>query len=117
MLSDVETNGGVAIAASRLAEGLSGCGATVTRLVASADGHKHAWTTIAEPAWEFLAARIARRTGVVSSTERWMAFLNAKWLDSVLERLAPDIINVEYREYQIKWQPRKPKNSSLLIRR
>jgi glycosyltransferase involved in cell wall biosynthesis len=94
MLSDVETKGGAAIAASRLAEGLSGCGLRVTRLVASADGRKHDWNTIAEPGWKFLTARIARRTGVVSSTERWMAFLNAKWLDSVLERLAPDIINV-----------------------
>lgn len=94
MLSDVETHGGAAIAASRLAEGLSGSGIRVTRLVASADGHKHVWTTIAEPAWKFLTARIARRSGVVSSTEQWMAFLNAKWLDSVLERLAPDVINV-----------------------
>ena len=94
MLSDAETTGGAAIAASRLAEGLSRSGVKVTRLVASADGHKHVWTTIAEPSWKFLSARIARRTGVVASTERWMAPLNAKWLDNVLERLAPDIINV-----------------------
>ncbi len=45
MLSDLETQGGAAIAASRLAQGLSEAGHEVTRIVAEPDGASHPWRT------------------------------------------------------------------------
>ena len=43
LLSDYETAGGAAIAASRLAGGLMGAGHEVVRLVNSSDGRRHDW--------------------------------------------------------------------------
>ncbi|HVG19126.1 MAG TPA: glycosyl transferase, partial [Blastocatellia bacterium] len=45
MLSDAETEGGAAIAASRLAQALLEAGQKVTRLVAFPDGKEHSWNT------------------------------------------------------------------------
>jgi glycosyltransferase involved in cell wall biosynthesis len=90
ILSDWETSGGAAIAASRLAEGLSRCGVRVTRVVGIADGNGHVWSTITEPKWKLLTSKILRRVAM----EGWLASLTSKWLDEILESLAPDVINV-----------------------
>src|SRR5262245_66029933 len=46
MLSDAETKGGAAIAASRLAEALHRLGHRVTRIVHLASGQGHSWSTL-----------------------------------------------------------------------
>jgi len=46
ILSDLETQGGAAIAASRLTEALIEQGVRVTRIVGIPDGERHPWDTL-----------------------------------------------------------------------
>jgi glycosyltransferase involved in cell wall biosynthesis len=91
MLSDYETQGGAAVAASRLAEGLCATGQRVTRCVLHPDGKKHPWTTWhmqrgpATRLWQRFAARI------VPSFRSPDA---AVQLRRALHTLRPDVVNV-----------------------
>ena len=99
MLSDLETQGGAAIGASRLAEGLIKAGARVTRLVGYPDGQTHPWTT------QLLGGLLRRRfvwklmQGISKRLSLQLAMLTqevwVKWLlHRILRRLNPDVIIV-----------------------
>lgn len=94
LLSDYETQGGAAVAASRLAEGL--CGQEqVTRLVLYPDGQLHPWRTW--PLKREPVARLWRRfvAKIVPSVSRTSPLPQpAEQLRRALHRLRPDVINV-----------------------
>lgn len=89
MLSDYETLGGAAVAASRLADGLA-CHHRVTRCVLHPDGNEHAWHT-----WPLIPGR-------PEHASRWSRFFRdgqpprspAALLRQALDKLQPDIVNV-----------------------
>ena len=96
MLSDVETEGGAAIAASRLAQGLLDAGQKVTRLVAFADGKEHPWntSTLISPHPRRLDRRILRRLLPAGPRKAWDESVIHDDLSVLLDSLSPDVINV-----------------------
>jgi glycosyltransferase involved in cell wall biosynthesis len=96
MLSDAETEGGAAIAASRLAQALLEAGHKVTRLLAFPDGKEHLWKTVSltMPYPPSLARRVVRRMLPIAHREKWDESVIHKSLNSLLEDLSPDVINV-----------------------
>lgn len=92
MLSDIETYGGAAIAASRLAEGLCRAGHRLTRVVARPDGQVHCWETVPLAFSRYgRAVRYMLPAAVWASASGWVA---RRRLDYLLDRLRPDVINV-----------------------
>lgn len=92
MISDQETHGGAAVAASRLASGLSSDGHEVIRIVPEGDGRAHPWTTV-ELRLSF-ADRIFRR---VVPQDAWRvigARITSRRFRYVVSALRPDVINV-----------------------
>jgi glycosyltransferase involved in cell wall biosynthesis len=104
MLSDLETAGGAAVAASRLAQGLAATGVDVVRIVGTADGKSHSWKThvlessdrvsslsalgpLASPLGSWLTRRALRRS-----------------LADLLREVAPDGINV-HNIHAAGWPP------------
>jgi glycosyltransferase involved in cell wall biosynthesis len=96
MLSDAETEGGAAIAASRLAQGLVNAGQKVTRLVAIADGKQHIWKTrsLITPYPASLGRRAIRRLLPAGRRESLDERRLNNSLSSLLEVLSPDVVNV-----------------------
>jgi glycosyltransferase involved in cell wall biosynthesis len=95
MLSDFETRGGAAVAASRLAEALCRMDHRVTRVVALADEREHPWhrRVLRTP----LYMRAARRLLPVNDYERWervASYILQNRLRALFEDLRPDVINV-----------------------
>lgn len=93
MLSDQETMGGAAIAASRLATALVAAGHRVTRIVATPSGRHHPWTTLPVPAWTWLY-RVLRRALPVAGREALDRRNAEQWLAKTLDQLRPDILNL-----------------------
>lgn len=80
MLSDCETLGGAAIAASRIADALGDLGHEVHRAVWLADGQDHSWHTHGDPVGpEVKSSDPARAEG---------------WLADLLGELRPDVANI-----------------------
>ncbi|HEX8089704.1 MAG TPA: glycosyltransferase [Blastocatellia bacterium] len=96
MLSDAETEGGAAVAASRLAQGLVEAGQKITRLVAYPDGKEHTWDTssLASPDPPALGRRIIRRLLPESRRGAWDRSAVHNGLAARLDSLSPDVINV-----------------------
>ncbi|NTW01442.1 MAG: glycosyltransferase [Oscillochloris sp.] len=96
-LSDHESRGGAAIAASRLATGLVATGHRVTRLCAYPDGQPHAWETEQLAAPFFSVRRLLRRALRLSTRaaldDRAVAPACSA-LHQTLCRLQPDIIHL-----------------------
>jgi glycosyltransferase involved in cell wall biosynthesis len=96
MLSDLETQGGAAIAASRLAQALVESGERVTRVLAFTDGKDHVWKTVnlrmkyPTP----LGARIMRRMHRIIQREKGERRVINRSLHALLEDLSPDVINI-----------------------
>ncbi len=102
MFSDLETQGGAAIAASRLADALCRLGQRVTRLVAVADKKEHPWQT--RPlVVSSLPARVGRRLLPARGREMWDNFLVGRQLDVTLGSLRPDVINVHNLHGAARW--------------
>ncbi len=105
MLSDAETSGGAAIAASRLAEALVQASVRVTRIVGNSDGQKHPWVTqvlrtqlreeVALKALESISKRLA-----IYARRR----LVCQRLHDLLMKLHPDVINV-HNLHSAGWPP------------
>ena len=92
MISDLETSGGAAIAASRLAVGLAEAGAEVVRCVRFPDGRSHRWrTAVVTPPSRArgLHARIQRLLNVWERRDG-----TAPRLRALLRDVAPDVVNV-----------------------
>lgn len=93
MLSDAETKGGAATAASRLAEALHRLGHRVTRIVHLASGQAHSWSTLSLDSESSL--RRATRAMLPSQIRKTFEMQSARQrLDEVLDILSPDVVNV-----------------------
>jgi glycosyltransferase involved in cell wall biosynthesis len=95
ILSDTETAGGAAIATSRLASALTLENVEVFRIVGSADGNEHPWTTIPiqmrlhEQMALAVTAKISQQLAASFKT-----FILSRRLNTLLRNIRPDIINV-----------------------
>jgi len=98
MVSDFETQGGAAVAASRLASSLVEVGHEVTRLVSRPDGRDHPWKTQHLPTIRPIpvaAVRMALPPRLQQSwTSYWDSQAAVRTLDNALTNLKPDVINV-----------------------
>jgi len=94
MLSDQESAGGAAIAASRLAEALVGTGAQVIRVVGQPDGRRHPWTTeaLTTPREILLMNAIGKISERLK--RRVIAWVTCHRLGGLLDKLQPDVVNV-----------------------
>jgi len=94
MISDLESSGGAAIAASRLAEGLSDAGHRITRIVSVRDEGTFSWSSVVLAQASSFILRGARRLLPV----HWKTKLNcyhSEWkLRTILTQLKPDVINI-----------------------
>ena len=106
MVSDQESFGGAAVAASRLAEGLCESGHEVVRLVEQVDGADHPWRTVR---WEEelrvrhkMLTRAGRRPKGLYDRSAEREF------ETIVEGLAPDIINLHnlHSAAGSGWSPR-----------
>ncbi|MFP5264113.1 MAG: glycosyltransferase [Blastocatellia bacterium] len=96
MLSDAETEGGAAVAASRLAQALVEAGQKITRLVAYPDGNEHIWNTssLTSPDPPALGTRVMRRLLPEWPRRSWDQSAIHSRLAARLDSLSPDVINV-----------------------
>ena len=105
MISDLETQGGAAVAASRLALGLAQSGERVTRIVAYPDGKRHPWATVSlfdsrlirviRRGWRFLDLQIPINANILNR------FVINGRLRNILSELKPDFINVHNIHYAV----------------
>jgi len=95
ILSDNETSGGAAIAASRLASALTLEDVEVIRIVGRADGNEHPWTTIPLQVrlYEEMVLEVISRVSQRLITALKALILRRR-LNGVLKKLRPNIINV-----------------------
>lgn len=92
MLSDSESAGGAAVAASRLAEALCNAGHRVTRIVFAADGKRHCWETlVVNP---MIYAPVARKVFALGIIRGLMSRFCQLALKRILVELQPQVINV-----------------------
>ncbi len=104
MLSDLETSGGAARAACRLADCLRGAGIDVTRLVGVEKGERHDAVVVEPGRVERLGLRgLARLSKRASTQLHEQAVLRA--LDRHIDRARPDVINIHNLHYA-GWSPR-----------
>jgi len=109
MLSDAETEGGAAVAASRLAQALIDAGQRVTRLVALPDGKEHSWETRSLTlSADGLSGKIFRRLLPESDCRILDERRVHQRLNSMLAELSPDIINVHnlHKATDKHWTPK-----------
>lgn len=94
MLSDVETSGGAAISAGRLAAALIQAGHEVTRVVGWPQDGAHPWRTEVLKGPNSFPWRIARRALPETVFEKKFSTHLQKRLHRILQELKPDCINV-----------------------
>lgn len=104
MVSDLESGGGAAVAAARLAEGLLAGGARVTRIVARPDGQSHAWETREVFVQDRLPGRFLRHFLSEEAADQSRGRLVQTQLAKVLEELQPDVINL-HNIHEAGWSP------------
>jgi glycosyltransferase involved in cell wall biosynthesis len=94
MLSDLESSGGAAIAASRLAEALVGLGTEVFRVVGLPDGRTHPWKTEAlmTPRERLLLNAMGKISGRLRM--QVMHQVASHRLRALLARVQPDVVNI-----------------------
>jgi glycosyltransferase involved in cell wall biosynthesis len=108
LVSDFESTGGAALAASRLAAGLSGAGVRVTRIVAYPDRAEHPWATLSLGSSDpRILVRVTRRLGGSRVRNRIDRATARRALDATLARLEPDAINIHnlHGAGGIAWTP------------
>lgn len=94
IVSDHESQGGAAVATSRLATALCEAGHRVTRLVAYPDQQFHPWTTLPLALPRSFGMKLARRLIAPSGQEGWLRGRIARHFAATLESLRPDVINL-----------------------
>jgi glycosyltransferase involved in cell wall biosynthesis len=107
MVSDEETAGGAAVAASRLADGLVEAGVDVVRVVGHADGARHRWVTRSVAGRTVpTVARLARRVAdwFPAAASLVQARRIRGELDAALEAARPDVVNV-HNLHSVGWLP------------
>ncbi len=107
IVSDLETEGGAAIAASRLAQGLLDAGVEVTRIVALPDGKRHPWRTVGVGFRhrQVVAVDLLTPGGY---TDLPLAHVALRRLDQALQRTRPDVVNLHnlHAAASMGWSPR-----------
>lgn len=104
MLSDAETQGGAAIAASRLANAFIESGHSVHRIVGWPDGSGHSWNTLPlEPSYSF-SWRVARAVSRSEGRRRLNHWFFRGKLEKFLVQLKPEIISV-HNLHGVGWLP------------
>lgn len=111
MLSDWETRGGAAVAASRLATGLVAAELQVTRLVVFPDRRRHPWRTMAVGAPLVPLRRLVRRVAPLAARvvlDRLARPAAEAALDRALARLRPDVVHLHnlHGGLAAGWSPR-----------
>jgi len=101
MLSDAETSGGAAIAASRLAEALVRVNIKVTRIVGKPDGIERSWKNeiLCVKSWKILRTMNVIHKDLAKYVEDRIINLT---LNRILTKLDPDFINV-HNLHGTKW--------------
>ncbi|HEV8383355.1 MAG TPA: glycosyltransferase [Candidatus Acidoferrales bacterium] len=94
LISDLETMGGAAIAASWLAAALAGEGHEVVRVVATPDNRPHPWRTERLAQSRTLTRRAARRLLPVQAAARMDGNEMRAGLQAIIESVRPDAVNV-----------------------
>ena len=96
IISDLETQGGAAVAANRLTQGLCGLGHRVSRLVWHPTHGQHSWETHRLPGlWPMpLSLRTLRRLVPQSGKEILNQKIIQHRMKGVLADLRPDVINI-----------------------
>jgi glycosyltransferase involved in cell wall biosynthesis len=98
MISDLETQGGAAVAASRLADALCQAGHQVTRLVHLSDRREHDWKTVRlttnNGQGPSLPLRVVRRLLPDEQRQAWDERDVLRHLREGLAELRPDVINI-----------------------
>ena len=111
MLSDWETRGGAAVAASRLATGLVATGLRVTRLVVFPDRRRHPWRTMVIGAPLISLRRLVRRAVPLAARvvlDRLARPAAEAALERTLARLRPDLVHLHnlHGGLAAGWSPR-----------
>lgn len=90
MLSDRETVGGAAVAASRLAEALSAAGHDVFRIVSQKDSGSHPWTTMQAGIKVPLARGLKDKSFGLRAAQEW----SHSRIASLIRKIKPHVINI-----------------------
>lgn len=104
MLSDVETQGGAATAASRLANSLCQLGHSVSRIIGRPDGVRHSWNTRPLELSHSFPWRIARGLAYPIGGNNLNNWFFHRKLDVYLDETKPDVINV-HNLHGFDWAP------------
>jgi glycosyltransferase involved in cell wall biosynthesis len=105
MLSDLETAGGAAISASRLATALCTNGHQITRIVKVRDGHSHPWKT--RTLSTISSSLLFKQSGKILShgwREKLFMGIAKLRLQNLLQKIRPDVINVHNLHFA-RWAP------------
>jgi glycosyltransferase involved in cell wall biosynthesis len=104
VLSDNESSGGAAIAASRLSQALTGLGVEVIRIVGQTDWRPHPWKT--ELLMTHREHLLMKAIGKVSARlgTRAVGLVTSRRLGAILTRLQPDVISV-HNLHTAGWGP------------
>lgn len=94
LVSDHETQGGAAVATSRLATALCEAGYRVTRLVAYPDQQPHPWATLPLALPRSFGMKLAHRLTAPTGQEWWLRERIARQFSDTLASLRPDVINL-----------------------
>lgn len=103
VLSDVETFGGAAVAATRLVDGLIGAGCQITRVVGQSDGQNHSWRTLVLRDQRNTISRVVGRLRQPVAFRRGHAAL-ARSLTDIIRQVRPDVINM-HNIHSSYWGP------------
>lgn len=108
MISDLETSGGAAIAASRLADALARTGTEVIRIVSLPDSGNHRWTTVVLP-WHFQEKVLRRATrkfsnGLGMYVKTLLVSSVCQRINGLMKELRPDVINI-HNLHAAGWGP------------
>lgn len=96
MISDRETHGGAAVAASRLATALSERNHQIFRLVFSPENGHLGWTTVKEEDPTAIGSFVLRVRNRLSGRSRvWLNdYIERRDMEKLLRRIQPDVVNV-----------------------
>lgn len=112
MLSDLETQGGAAIAVCRMADAFYRIGHHVTRLVNTPDGQRHSWNTVSLNCINSrsLSYRLRRKSLPWRIRNLWDRQNIRKQLNRVFATLSPDVIHIHnlHKAINSGWSPNLP---------
>jgi glycosyltransferase involved in cell wall biosynthesis len=94
IISDLESSGGAAIAATRLSQGFGKEGHEVTRIVFARGESNPLWTTIAVPQPTSIIFRGLRKIVSATSKTKLNRYHWTRKIQMILDQVKPDVINI-----------------------